>query len=137
MPSNIFDQLTRDEGVKRTLYRDELGNPTVGVGHLASTPLSDRAIRTILEDDVAVAYETLTTRLPWVTTLSDARRGAFINLTFNMGIDGLLGFPKMLRAAQAGDWETAAAELLNSRYAKQVGDRAQRLATQLKTDTWT
>lgn len=137
MPANIFEQLERDEGVKRTMYRDELGNPTVGVGHLLTTPLSYRAIRQILEDDVAVAYETLTTRLPWVTTLSDARRGALINLTFNMGIDGLLGFAKMLRAIQAGDCDTAATELLNSRYAKQVGDRAQRLATQLKTDVWT
>lgn len=133
----IYEQLERDEGVKRTLYRDELGNPTFGVGHLATTPLSDRAIRTILEDDVAVAYETLTTRCPWVTTLSDARKGAFINLTFNMGIDGLIGFSRMLRMAQENNWDGAAAELLHSNYAKQVGDRAQRLATQLKTDVWT
>lgn len=136
MPSNIYEQLRRDEGVRRELYRDALGNPTVGVGHNLAVPLSDRAIQTILEDDVHTAYETLNTRLPWVTTLSDARRGAIINLTFNMGIDGLLGFQKMLRAIQAGDFETAATELLNSRYAKQVGDRASRLATQLREDRW-
>jgi lysozyme len=136
MPANIYEQLTRDEGVQRVLYRDQLGNPTVGVGHLLTTPLSDRAIQAILEDDVHTAYETLTTRLPWVTTLSDARKGAFINLTFNLGIDGLLGFSRMLRAAQAGSWDVAAAELLHSTYAKQVGDRAQRLATQLREDRW-
>jgi lysozyme len=133
---NIYDQLTRDEGVCREMYRDDLGNPTIGVGHLLTTPLSDRAIRKILEDDVYVAKETLTTHCPWVTTLSEARQGAFINLTFNLGIDGLLGFSKMLRAAQAGDWQTVHSELLNSRYAKQVGDRAQRLAAQLLTDQW-
>ena len=134
---DIYEQLRRDEGYQSSLYRDQLGNPTIGVGHNLHVPLSGRAIQTILEDDVSVAWETLTTRCPWVTTLSDARKGALTNLTFNMGIDGLLGFQKMLRAAQSGDWETAAAELLNSRYAKQVGDRAQRLATQMKTDVWT
>ena len=134
--STIYEQLTRDEGVQRVLYRDSLGNPTVGVGHLLTTPLSDLAIQTILKDDVNTAYQTLTTRLPWVYNLSDARKGAFINLTFNMGIDGLLGFQKMLRAAQADSWDVAAAELLHSTYAKQVGDRAQRLATQLREDRW-
>ena len=136
MVSNIYEQLKRDEGVERAMYRDSLGNPTIGVGHLLTNPLSDRAIQVLLEDDVRVASETLTTRCPWVTTLSDARRGVFLNLTFNMGIDGLLGFQKMLRAAQAGSWDVAAAELLHSVYAKQVGDRAVRLATQLREDRW-
>ena len=132
----IYEQLRRDEGVKAVLYRDELGNPTIGVGHNLAVPLSDGAIQKILEDDVHMARETLTTRLPWVTTMSDARQGAFVNLTFNLGIDGLLGFSRLLRAAQSGAWEAAAQELLASRYAKQVGARAERLATQIREDRW-
>ena len=137
MIANIYDQLRRDEGVRSTMYRDELGNATVGVGHNLSTPMSDRAIQALPEDDVAAADKALAAALPWTTSSLDAvRYGALLNLTFNVGSVGVLGFQRMLRALEAGDWTTAAAELLNSRYARQVGDRAQRLATQLQTGVW-
>lgn len=132
----IYDQLRRDEGVRSTLYRDELGFATVGVGHNLSTPLSDHSIQTILEDDVAAVKTELDTSLPWAASLDDARYGALLNLSFNMGVVGLFGFSRMLRAIQAQDWDVAARELLDSRYARQVGDRATRLAAQLQTGVW-
>ena len=136
MIDNIYDQLRRDEGVRSTLYRDELGHATVGVGHNLSTPLSAHAIQVILEDDVAAAQSALDAAVPWAQGLDAVRYGALLNLTFNVGSIGVLGFQRMLRALEAGDWTTAASELLNSRYARQVGDRAQRLATQLQTGVW-
>jgi lysozyme len=136
MINNIYEQLERDEKKVRVIYQDSLGNPTFGVGHLGSTPLTDRAIRTILEDDVQAKQAELHVNLPWLSSLSSQRQGVFLNLVFNMGIGGLLGFHKMLAAAKAGNWALAATELLNSKYATQVGDRAHRLATQLQTDQW-
>jgi lysozyme len=133
---NIYDQLRRDEGVRSTLYRDELGNATVGVGHNLSTPLSTRSIQVILEDDVAAVQQELREALPWAEQLDAVRYGVLTNLAFNMGVVGLQSFARMLRACEAGAWNDAAAELLNSRYAKQTGDRAQRLATQLQTGVW-
>lgn len=133
---DIYQQLKLDEGVRATMYRDELGNATVGVGHNLSTPLSDRAVQTILEDDVSAAKAGLDAALPWAASLDDARYGALLNLTFNMGIGGLTGFPRMLRAVQAGQWDVAAKELLDSRYARQVGPRAERLAAQLSSGSW-
>ena len=132
----IYDQLRRDESVRDTMYRDELGNATVGVGHNLSTPLSARAIQMILEDDVSAKKIEMDASLPWAASLDDARYGALLNLSFNMGVGGLLGFPRMLRAIQAQDWTGAARELLDSRYARQVGDRATRLAAQLQTGVW-
>ena len=132
----IYDQLRRDESVRDTMYRDELGNATVGVGHNLSTPLSARAIQMILEDDVSAKKIEMDASLPWAASLDDARYGALLNLSFNMGVGGLLGFPRMLRAIQAQDWDVAARELLDSRYARQVGDRATRLAEQLRTGSW-
>ena len=132
----IYDQLRRDEDVRDTMYRDELGNATVGVGHNLSTPLSARAIQMILEDDVSAKKIEMDASLPWAASLDDARYGALLNLSFNMGVGGLLGFPRMLRAIQAQDWDVAARELLDSRYARQVGDRATRLAAQLQTGVW-
>jgi hypothetical protein len=55
-----------------------------------------------------------------------------LNMTFNLG-DRLLGFRKALAAVQAGDWSTAAAEMLDSQWAAQVGPRAQRLAEAMRT----
>lgn len=130
-------QLTRDEGVRRVLYADSRGVPTIGIGHnLRDRPLSDRAIRTILEDDVAETEAELVARLPWVAALSEPRRGAFLNLAFNLGVGGLLGFVRMLGAAQAGRWDDASRELLTSAYADQVGPRASRLAQQLAENRW-
>ena len=59
-----------------------------------------------------------------------------MNMAFNMGVGGVAGFKKMLAALQAQEWDTAARELLDSKYATQVGERATRLAQQLITDTW-
>jgi lysozyme len=137
----IYDQLRRDEGVRATMYRDELGNATVGVGHNLSSPLSARAIQVMLEDDVDAIDQELQAALLWAkSALDDARYGALLNLAFNMGVGGvhagLLGFPRMLRAIQAQDWDAAARELLDSRYARQVGDRATRLAEQLRSGSW-
>lgn len=133
---DIYTQLERDEGKRRVMYLDQLKNPTVGVGHLMTTPLSDLAIRTILHDDVQTARHGIHVALPWIVNLSDAREGALVNLAFNIGIAGLLGFPKMLAAAKDGNWSIAARELLDSKYATQVPERAHRLAEQLLTDKW-
>ncbi len=128
--------LERDEGKRRSMYTDALGFATFGIGHKATTPLSDTAIYQILHDDVAAATANLEAALPWVKTLSEARFGAMINLTFNLGLGGLLGFQKMLMALRESRWEDAARELLDSRYAGQVGARAQRVAEQIREDRW-
>jgi len=132
----IYEQLERDEGKRRSMYTDALGFATFGIGHKATTPLSDTAIYQILHDDVAAATANLEAALPWVKTLSEARFGAMINLTFNLGLGGLLGFQKMLMAMRESRWEDAARELLDSKYATQVGDRAKRVSEQIRTDVW-
>jgi len=132
----IFDQLRRDEGMRRTMYRDSLGYETFGVGHKATTPLSDAAIEQILHDDVAAAAANIDAVFTWAKSLSEARYGALINLVFNMGLGGVLSFKNMLHAMRESRWDDAARELLDSKYATQVGLRAERLATQLSEDRW-
>lgn len=131
-------QLIRDEGVKRTMYRDSRGIPTIGVGHNLTVPLSDAAIRQILADDIASATSELEARWPFLQTLApdSPRRGAFLNMAFNLGVGGLLRFTHMIAAAEADDWNRVSQEALASDWAKQVDDRAVRLAQQLRTDTW-
>jgi lysozyme len=132
----LYEQLTRDEGKRRNAYTDSLGHTTIGIGHKLSTPLSDAAIQQILEDDVANARTSVLATFPWAAMLSEARQGALMNLAFNLGLSGLMGFHEMLRALRESRWPDAARELLESKYAGQVGARADRLARQLETDEW-
>ena len=71
----------------------------------------------------------------WFLNLDTVRQGAIINAGF-MGVATLLGFRRMIDALDRGDWQAASVELLDSDYARQVGQRAQRLAAQLATGEW-
>lgn len=124
----IYQELKRDEGSRPDMYLDSEGIPTIGIGHNLQRPISPRAIRVIFDDDLTDALNDLDKQLPWWRNLSEPRQRVLANMCFNMGITRLLGFKKALHAAATGDFKTAAAEMLDSKWAKQVGDRAQRLA---------
>ena len=144
----LSDQLRRDEGERPRPYKDDLGNWTWGIGHNLTNPLShlvidllakgdvEGAMLECLGEDIAAARGGLTAVLPWYWALSDARRGVIENMAFNLGIGGLLGFRRMLAHCQAGEWDAAARAMLDSKWAGQVGDRAGRLAEQMRTDAW-
>lgn len=135
---NIYDQLARDEGgLQNRLYYVN-GIPHIGVGHnLRDVPISDAAATVIFKDDVSSVVRELERRLPWVSTLSEPRYWALVNLAFNMGVPGLIkNNPKMLAALQAGECVQAATELLDGPYKDQVGERAHRVATQIREDRW-
>lgn len=134
---NLQEQLRRDEGLRLKPYRDTVGKLTIGVGrNLDDVGISEEEASLMLFYDIRRAEASLKKALPWVAGMDEIRRAALINLTFNVGIARLLGFKNMLVACQAKNWPGAAAELLDSVYAKQVGDRAKRLAEQLLTGVW-
>jgi lysozyme len=66
----------------------------------------------------------------------DARRGVLVNMAYNLGVTGLLSFKKMLSAYKKGAFVEAAQHMLDSKWAKQVGDRAKRLAEQMRSGEW-
>lgn len=129
-------QLARDEGRRAMMYEDSLGVETIGIGHSLRRPISDRAVEQIFADDLAETERELLLHAPWMADVGEPRYGAFLNLAFNMGVVGLMGFHNMLSAAQSGRWDDVATHLLESKYAGQVGDRARRLATQLMVNEW-
>lgn len=138
---NLRDQLVRDEGVINHCYFDHLGYATIGVGHLIDErrggKLPDHIIWLLLDWDIAEHTKELTDQIPWIAQLDEARRGVLINMAFNLGVAGLLKFVNTLNMVKAGDYKGAAAAMLESKWAKQVGPRATRLATQMETGRWT
>jgi lysozyme len=133
----LREQLIRDEGKHLTPYRDTLGLLTIGVGHnLDAHGISEEVCDLLLTEDIARTLGGLRARLGWYADLAEPRRAVLENMAFNMGVGGLLGFRKMLAAIQAGAWSKAADEMLDSDWARQVGDRAKRLAEQMRSGTW-
>lgn len=136
----LLDDLKGDEGLRLEAYPDPKTNGapwTIGYGHTGLdvwpglTWTQDRA-EDVLVSDVLKAKTDLDRFVGWWRSLCDARQDVFTNMAFNMGIERFLGFPKMLAAAKAKDFPTAAAEMLASEWAQQLPKRAQRLAEQMK-----
>jgi len=132
--SALKAELTRDEGIRFKPYKDSVGKLTIGCGHdLDDVPISYRAVMQILEDDILQAMGQLNGRIPWWVSLNEARQRALMNLCFQLGINGLLGFKQMLAALQDGDWQRAHDELINSKLNSQAPNRTGRTAQMLLT----
>ena len=154
--TDLVSQLKRDEGEVLHAYRDSRGILTAGVGHNCeahSEPLAEGAQITQqqcdqwLQQDIDAAEHNLAVKLPWSADLDSVRLGVLVNMTFNLGIGGLLGFHNTLAMIQAGNYDGASEAMLESKWADQVGKeppseehpdggRAWRLSQQIKTGAW-
>lgn len=121
--------LKRDEGLRLEPYRDTAGKLTIGYGHnIEDRGITEAIAEAILAEDMAIALDDLDRAFPWWRTLPEPAARALANMSFNLGLPRLKRFKKMLRALWAEEFETAAAEAMNSRWAEQVGARATRIA---------
>ncbi|MES2346303.1 MAG: glycoside hydrolase family protein [Pseudomonadota bacterium] len=127
-------QLSIDEGRKKRIYLDTVGKWTVGVGrNISDRDFSDDEIDLMLNNDIDLVAGQLDRHLPWWRQMTDARQNVLANMCFNVGVGRLLGFKNALAAMQAGRYDDAAKEMLDSQWARQVGDRAFRLATTMRS----
>lgn len=129
----LTETLIRHEGLRLSPYRCTEGKLTIGVGHnLDDNPISKRAAMMILEDDIAHCLVDLRNNISGFTAMPETVQEVLVNLCFNMGINRLLGFKNTLGHLREGNYPAAADELLDSRYARQVGRRANELADTLR-----
>jgi lysozyme len=140
--SELVRQLRGDEGERACVYRDHKGFWTIGVGRLvdgrrAGAGLRAHEIAFLLNNDVDDRIDALTRRLPWFQNLDDARKGVLLNMSFQMGVEGLLGFEHTLSLVRDGKYENAAHAMLQSKWARlDTPERAQRMADQMRTGQW-
>jgi lysozyme len=141
------------EGLRLTPYHCSAGKLTIGVGHnLEANPIAGisagsvitkaRAME-ILDADIQDVVENLDRFLPWSKSLDEVRRAVLIDMAFNMGIGGLMGFRGFLADLQEGGFSGDSVEMFRSRWAYQVGDgpgkrrdRVDRLAGMIETGLW-
>ena len=121
----IKKQLIEHEGLRLEPYRCTAGKLTIGVGHnLDDKPISRDVAMLMLQDDIDDCIQDLQRNIMCFDALPPHVKEALINLCFNMGINRLLQFKKTLSYISTEDYDKAAEELLDSRYATQVGKRA-------------
>ena len=140
----LREQLKIDEGVKYEIYKDHLGYPTFGIGHLITendpehgkpdgTKISEDRVNEIFETDVAKFVSEAKILFPDLDDLPDVAQQVIVNMAFNMGRPRLSKFKNFIAGVNDRDWTRAAEEMMDSRCATQVGDRAIRLRNQILT----
>ena len=124
----LVDTLKRHEGVKAFAYQCTADKTTIGVGRFIDEDggigLSYDEIEYLLMNDIERCDAELRAAYDWYGDLKKPRRDAMINLCFNLGLTRLRGFVKALEAMSREQYDVAADEFMDSRWAKQVGDRA-------------
>jgi len=122
-------ELHRDEGLRKHPYKDTVGKLTIGIGrNLDDIGLSEEESYFLCGNDIDAATDDLDRNAPWWRDMTDARQRGLVNMCFNLGWPRLSGFRNMLTALEAGDYDRAASEALDSRWAEQVGIRSERIA---------
>ena len=140
----LREQLKVDEGVKYEIYKDHLGYPTFGIGHLITeddpehgepdgTEISEDRVNEVFESDVATFVSESKILFPNLDELPDVAQQVIVNMAFNMGRPRLSKFKNFIAGVNDNDWVRAAEEMMDSRWADQVGARATRLRNQILT----
>ncbi|MBQ4851363.1 glycoside hydrolase family protein [Pseudoalteromonas sp. MMG012] len=136
MMEKLEQQLKQHEGCVTTVYLCSQNKQTIGYGrNLEDRGITEDEALYLLRNDITAFTEQVKSNID-TSKCNPARKAVLINMAFNLGIAGLLNFKKTIAAVEAGKWETAAVEMLNSRWASQVGARADELAEQMASGEW-
>lgn len=134
-------QLKRHEGLRLLPYADTVGKVTIGYGHnLSDNGISQQVAEQVFREDYLAAEEdarTAFSKAYFHGRINRPRHAVLVNMAFNLGLPRLKRFKRMIRALKLGKYAAAAREMLDSRWARQVGHRAVELAEQMRTGRWT
>ncbi len=125
--------IKKHEGLQLKVYTCPAGKLTIGYGrNVEDRGITEKEANLLLENDILDMKLELEDRLPLFKYLDDVRQNVLIEMAFNIGIKGLLNFKKTLEYISIKDYDKASEEMLNSKWASQVGKRAITLSNLLK-----
>ena len=155
--TELLDQLVEHEGLELMPYEDSLGINTIGIGrNLVDRGISDLELVQmgkdmssvyewgitkeqayyLAENDIKIVEMEICKAHPCVVELDEVRQRVIIDMAFNIGVPRLKKFKKMWQAIHDKDFASAKTEMLDSRWSKQVGNRAVRLSNAMETGEW-
>lgn len=137
-------ELEEDEGCVYEIYLDHLGYPTFGIGHLVTkqdeefgdpvgTPVSEERVRQVFESDIEMVLEDCDDLFEGYYSLPEEVQLITANMCFNLGYPRLSKFANFRAAVEEGDWQKAADEMVDSRWYRQVTNRAERLVQRMRS----
>ena len=148
--SHFLDKLIEHEGMVLTVYKDSLGIDTIGIGRnlkdrgisreeldyldipnmevVYEHGISEADARYLALNDIAIVENELCRVHNCVENLDSVRQLVLMDMAFNMGVPRLCKFVKMWNAIHEEKWEAASREMLDSKWARQVGRRAKILS---------
>ena len=129
----MYRQLVQHEGLRLKPYTDTVGKLSIGVGrNLTDNGVSELEAEGMCIRDMADVDADLDRNVAWWREMSEPRQMVFVDMCFNLGWPRFSKFRLMLVAAEDGDYATAADEMIDSRWARQVGTRADLLETMMR-----
>ena len=134
---DLEDQLIDHEGLKLKLYRCTADKLTIGVGrNIEERGITEDEARYLLQTDIMIVEDELLEKKPEVAGLDSVRQRVLVDMGFNLGIPTLMKFQNMWTAIEDENWEEAADQMMDSKWARQVGRRAERLCQAMATGEW-
>jgi lysozyme len=141
--NRLREEIAADEGIKHEIYLDHLGLPTFGIGHLVldsdpehgepvGTPVSEERVVEAFDSDVETVLADCEELYDDFAELPEEVQLIIANMMFNMGRPRLSKFKGMKAGVDARDWNKAADEMVDSRWYKQVTNRAERLVERMR-----
>lgn len=125
--------LIQHEGIRLKPYFDTEGKITIGVGrNLDDMGLTEMECMILLSNDIARVEAEAVFHFPWYKSINMNRQNVILSMLFNLGLTKFKLFKKFIQAMVNQDYNTAADEMLDSQWAKQVGLRARELATMMR-----
>ena len=139
----LREEIKYDEGSVNEIYLDHLGLATFGIGHLVTewdeeygwevgTPVSEDRCNEVFDSDIQVVLSDCEHLYPDFNDLPEEVQRIIANMMFNMGRPRLSKFKGMKRGVDAKDWNAAADEMVDSRWYRQVTNRAERLVERMR-----
>tara|TARA_R100001163_G_C5013334_1_gene158509 strand:+ start:105 stop:545 length:441 start_codon:yes stop_codon:yes gene_type:complete len=135
----LAGQLLRHEGLELKLYKCPAGKWTIGAGrNLEDRGITEEEALYLLRNDIEISIDELINTFPWFARLDEVRQMALVDLHFNLGLNTLKTFRKTLSLIEQAiegkvPWSEVSIELLNSKWATQVGRRSQTIANMIDT----
>jgi len=142
----LREDLKRDEGCVNAIYLDHLNLPTIGIGHLVTewdeeygkpvgTTVSEDRVNELFDKDVQVTIEECEQLFGNFQDLPEEVQQILANMMFNLGRPRLSKFKLLCKAVAERNWQEAAVQMEDSKWHKQVPNRANRLIERMKAVT--
>ena len=140
----LRQEIQKDEGRVNSVYLDHLSLPTIGIGHLikesdpeyglpVGTVIDDERVNELFDQDIKVTLSECEQLYGNFNDLPEEVQKILANMMFNLGRPRLSKFRKLCKAVADKDWQECAVQMEDSRWHKQVTNRANRLISRMKS----